>query len=133
MQKLLSIILVFSFFSYQSYHSLVYLNYYVNQNYFATVLCENKDNPEKPGCNGKCHLKKQLEQQKPEQNTHPFSESTPLNFYPELFAVLISQITKKTSDYLNNSITCPTQLKLLSAHLLDIFHPPKSFFVGSSH
>jgi hypothetical protein len=35
------------------------IGYALNYEYISTVLCENKDKPEKK-CNGKCHLKKQL-------------------------------------------------------------------------
>ena len=42
-------------------------NFYWNQAYIATVLCENKANPQL-NCAGKCQLKKQLEaEQKKEQ------------------------------------------------------------------
>lgn len=36
-----------------------FLDYLVNYHYIATELCENKSAPEL-GCNGKCHLKKEL-------------------------------------------------------------------------
>ena len=39
---------------------LPYIEYLVNYNYIANELCVNKDNPEMH-CNGKCHLKKELE------------------------------------------------------------------------
>lgn len=126
MQKLLSIILVFSFFSYQSYHSLIYLNYLANKTYYAEVLCENKDNPKKPGCNGKCHLKKQLEQQKPVEEQHPFSKSAQISFYPELIAVLLSQLKLKQNENFQDSETSRIHFSLLAPHLTDIFHPPKS-------
>lgn len=35
------------------------LDYVLNYRYISTELCENKDTPEL-GCNGKCHLKKEL-------------------------------------------------------------------------
>lgn len=36
-----------------------FLDYVLNYHYIATELCENKMKPEL-GCNGKCHLKKEL-------------------------------------------------------------------------
>ena len=36
-----------------------YLEYAINKDFIATVLCINKDKPELK-CNGKCHLTKQL-------------------------------------------------------------------------
>jgi hypothetical protein len=35
------------------------VGYFFNQGYYINVLCENKDKP-KSGCNGKCHLSKEL-------------------------------------------------------------------------
>ena len=35
------------------------LDYVLNYHYISTQLCENKNTPEM-GCNGKCHLKKEL-------------------------------------------------------------------------
>jgi len=125
MQKLLSIILVLSFFSYQSYHSLIYINYILNKNYYAEVLCENKDNPKKPHCNGKCHLKKQLEKQKPVEDQHPFSKPATISFYPELMAVLLGELkllSHQAADKKNPDF-CLKQV--LPPHINDIFHPPK--------
>lgn len=129
MKKTLSILLILSFFSYQSYHSLLYLNYYVNQSYYASVLCENKDNPKKPGCNGKCHLKKQLEQQKPvDQQQHPFSKPAQISFYPELVAVLLSQLQILNHTNFHDSLQRLIHSSILSPYLGDIFHPPKYLF-----
>ncbi|WP_264551145.1 hypothetical protein [Flavobacterium sp. N2038] len=36
-----------------------FLDYVLNYQYIATELCENKTKPQL-GCNGKCHLKKEL-------------------------------------------------------------------------
>ncbi|WP_316841899.1 hypothetical protein [Pedobacter gandavensis] len=39
----------------------VYAGFELNQQYIASVLCENKDKPEM-NCNGKCYLMKKLQQ-----------------------------------------------------------------------
>ena len=38
---------------------VILTEYLINRDFIATVLCINKDNPQKH-CDGKCHLKKQL-------------------------------------------------------------------------
>ena len=43
------------------------LEYSVNYEYISTELCENKDKPELH-CNGKCHLKKQIEKNAKEES-----------------------------------------------------------------
>lgn len=128
MEKILSILLVLSFFSYQSYHSLIYLNYFVNKAYYVNVLCENKDNPEKPGCNGKCHLKKQLEKQKPVEDQHPFNKSAQISFYPELIAVLLAQPNISSQTNFHDAQQSLIYFSLLSPHLNEIFHPTKYLF-----
>jgi len=45
---------------------LIYTDYLVNKEFIAKVLCVNKDVPQKQ-CNGKCHLKKQLDQDTKQQ------------------------------------------------------------------
>ena len=43
------------------------MDYLINKNYIATVLCENLSAPEKH-CQGKCHLKKELDKDSNRQN-----------------------------------------------------------------
>ena len=125
-QKITSLFLVLAFFSYQSYHTLVYINYYVQYDYFMKVLCENKDNADKPTCNGKCHLKKQLKQQKPPQEESPFSKTTTTTFYPEILAVLLQKIKNKELQVLQSAYNCPSSFQINQAFLRPIFHPPKN-------
>jgi hypothetical protein len=126
MQKTVSLILVLSFFSYQSYHSLIYIGYMINKTYYINVLCENKNNPKKPACNGKCHLKKQLEKKDPVEDQNPFSKSATFVSYPELIAVLLGKLylLYPQTAYQNNAKFC--KKRILSPYLTDIFHPPKS-------
>jgi hypothetical protein len=49
------------------------IDYYVNQDFFAKVLCINKDKPEM-ACNGKCILMQRLKQVSPNS-----AEQTPAN------------------------------------------------------
>ena len=58
------------------------IEYSVNYNYIATVLCENKDKPYLE-CNGKCYLEKQLK--KVNHDNHEHNSTIPqINFddYP---------------------------------------------------
>ena len=56
------------------------INYTVNKNYIATVLCENKSKPSLH-CDGKCYLKKELQKSAKEQNN---KNSTTAAFSVEL-------------------------------------------------
>ncbi len=45
------------------------LEYNLNKEYIASVLCENRNKPEL-ACNGKCYLNKQLEKSQEENHNH---------------------------------------------------------------
>jgi len=49
---------------------IILINFKINQEYIARVLCENKDKPEMK-CNGKCHLNKQLKADEQKQTQLP--------------------------------------------------------------
>lgn len=53
-------LLIGAFLVHASSRVIIYLNYLTNQEYIAKNLCENRDKPQLK-CNGKCHLKKELE------------------------------------------------------------------------
>ncbi|MEN8138122.1 MAG: hypothetical protein ABFR62_06795 [Bacteroidota bacterium] len=55
MSKLISFIILTSYFLVISFQSIPFFEYITNYEYISQELCENKDNPEM-GCNGKCYL-----------------------------------------------------------------------------
>lgn len=89
------------------------------------MLCENKEKPEKQGCNGKCHLKKQLDQQKPVEEKHPFSKSASLSFYPDLLAVFTILDKEKDCFASTDSFEIPYKHIATNKYIKDIFHPPE--------
>lgn len=46
---------------------LPYIDYFINYDYIAEVLCINKEKPQST-CNGKCYLKQQIKEQQPAKN-----------------------------------------------------------------
>ncbi|MBV8252693.1 MAG: hypothetical protein JO154_08800 [Chitinophaga sp.] len=68
-RKLITILLLLTWFCQLSGRYFVMLEFYVSQQYIAANLCENRDKP-KLHCNGKCHLRKQLsaEEKRSEEN-----------------------------------------------------------------
>lgn len=102
-----------------------YLEYWLNKDYIAKVLCVNKDKP-KSCCQGKCHLQKQLE--KATQNsTEEDNPAAPVEikknpFVTEYFQKII-MILKPTK-----SVKTILPFSLESYHFIwyqVIFHPPK--------
>ena len=105
--------------------ALVYVWYFANKTYVATVLCENKDN-KKMHCNGKCYLKKkisQAEQQSEKQDAVPVKKAV------EQVPFIVKE-SKETFIY--TSLT-PVSYSLFRQQYnftlsKDIFHPPTSVF-----
>lgn len=66
MKRLLSAVLVCAVLL-SSFSGMVsFAGYQLNKSFIAKVLCINKEVPEK-NCQGKCHLKKELEKQEDQQ------------------------------------------------------------------
>lgn len=94
--------------------------YFINQDYIAAVLCENKDEPEME-CNGKCYLKKELKKDEERKGDEKTTKVEVLLFcevkLAESDAIIDFQIEKtESSIYLSR--------RLSSGYHQDIFHPP---------
>lgn len=75
MKKAISIILVFLLCFSNLSRVWILINFKVNQDIIAKVLCINKNKPELQ-CNGKCHLANQIKQQEEKENQNTNSETT---------------------------------------------------------
>jgi hypothetical protein len=116
-------ILLASLFLLQSAEKfIIVVNYELNKASITTNFCENKAKP-MLHCNGKCHLKKQLQQQDKKENspTNSLKEKLEIQFLTEnkkqTFICHPSIILLKKSVYLfinySNSLDA-------------IFHPPRA-------
>lgn len=74
MKKAISIVLVFLLIFSNLSRIWILIDYTVNQDFIAKVLCINKNKPELQ-CNGKCHLANQIKQQEEKENQGTASES----------------------------------------------------------
>jgi len=68
MKRIIPIFFLLAFVTASLKQYYPYLDYYINKKYIVENFCVNKDKPEM-GCEGKCHLKKQLEKTNPENNS----------------------------------------------------------------
>lgn len=94
-------------------------DYQLNKSYIAENLCENKSKPQMH-CEGKCHLKKQLEKEDKRENPVP-SQNTKENevqFFSALESLNFATSLTGTSSYSNYFYSIAT------AHPGSIFHPP---------
>ncbi len=68
LNKVLSILLFIAILSQSLSKMILFSNYIINKESITLKFCENKNKP-KMKCNGKCHLKKQLQEQDKKENS----------------------------------------------------------------
>lgn len=101
---------------------MVMFEFYLNQEFVAKNLCVNRDKPQLH-CNGKCHLKKQLneEEKRDQNNPERRAENKSEVFYDASFAIAAfsPEYIILDSNYHNpNCIGRPVD------QASTIFHPP---------
>jgi hypothetical protein len=100
---------------------LPYVNYYVNYDYIAENLCENKDKPEMH-CNGKCHLEKTIKEAE--------AEETKQKNIPTIVKVInFQEIPTKSLKFEFKTVTVSNNITKIIARrylspVLDIVSPP---------
>jgi len=99
------------------------LDYIVNKEYIAKVLCINRDRPELK-CEGKCHLTKMMAEQQSEEQSEavPVQVLATFAVFPLALAPLrfAASVLDSGSEYLVNSDELPSDL-----YDGRIFHPPR--------
>lgn len=102
----------------------VVINFELNKGLIIAKFCENKAKP-KMRCNGKCHLKKQLQKEdKKEKQQNPVKDKSEIQFFSESFIVIDKRYSEKQETY-----AFSTFLSHYSSYLLSVFHPPPSITV----
>ena len=106
--------------------NIISINFYLNQNYIASTLCENRDNPQLH-CNGKCQLQKKLNQQEGKDKQIPDKRNesqiqiiSSKTFFARLFAFIAFAVKKQFYSL----VSCLHDLQSGS-----IFHPPQRIFI----
>ena len=99
------------------------LDFKINQDYIAKVLCVNKDEPQK-GCNGKCHLSKQMQQaEEKEQKQLPQSVKEKNDFVFYLCSSDMPEFINKPTKNILQFEYATTFYNFLFKE--KIFHPPR--------
>ncbi len=103
--------------------SIIYLNYFLNKDYVAANLCENKNKP-KMSCEGKCHLKKQLDKETKREATLPSSLKEKQDYLTSKNSLTYLQ---NTTEYFLDAAVHNTENNTsdYSSPELPIFLPPK--------
>ncbi len=121
MWRISYIVVALFFVANQLAHVLTYQQYLLNLEYYATVLCENKNKPAL-ACYGKCQLKEALNKQQENQKKVPGGiEHLPLECLAErqaasfvfrnVFATLVNQLGTPLLDGYNDQLDPPPQSK----------------------
>lgn len=98
-------------------------NYWMNRDYIAAVLCENKDKPELE-CEGKCHLLKEINK---ESNSPEAEVETNVLLMVEFPTENVDVPTFLYEDRIKTEPTL-IEARLRLGFLQSIFHPPKYLF-----
>ncbi|MBS7253569.1 hypothetical protein [Flavobacterium branchiicola] len=100
-----------------------FLDYVLNYQYIATELCENKTKPQL-GCNGKCHLKKELIKAYKDETPSSNDKKSETTETVVLFIVKIPVFTFETST--KSILKVNSVYQNLYSHLNtgSVFRPP---------
>ena len=123
MKRLLAIIL----FLVISFNSIVSIglvsHYFLNQDYYANVLCENKSNKSLK-CNGKCHLKKELAAIETPKNTTETPKSVSMKFESLTYLLFGENIPKIYTNQLQEITFNHVTENIISRETDSLFRPP---------
>ena len=125
MRNLLTYCLIIAVFSTQIKQLTVYIDFKINQDFIAAVLCINQDKPELE-CHGQCHLSKQLQEidhSNDSSNIPDHKKKTERNTI--LYFEQHKELSNLLADLFSLNNTCHIDI-FKSQFESDIFHPPKS-------
>lgn len=100
---------------------LIYVNFYINQDYIAENLCENKDKPVLQ-CNGKCQLAKELakeEKKEKKEDKQKFEDHSVYFFSPIEEIIELNPVFLEKREHTNAQVQSQRV-----GYLTNVFHPP---------
>jgi hypothetical protein len=107
MNKFLTIFFAFLILGISCRDMVVYSQFKFDQDFIAAVLCMNKNKPAAK-CNGKCYLKKKMEENHDEDSQIPFAgkERTVINLYvlQNSISILITSEKLVFIDYVEKAL-----------------------------
>jgi len=123
--RVTAFVLVFILFAHNINTLAIIGDFVINQDYIAKTLCVQKE--EQKGCNGKCHLRKELSENNNNSNSEaPIQESKRL-VLDAFFITAINQINTANLEFQTRkeklAISAPKTIKIY----LEIDTPPPNF------
>ena len=123
--KITAFILVFILFAHNINTLAIIGDFVVNQEFIAKTLCIQKSNQQ--GCNGKCHLTKELKKNNPESNTTLPTQQTK-RFSLDAFCFYKINVSEdKVVFYSVSQIILNSDLQHIISTYFDIETPPPVF------
>lgn len=118
-------ILLFTYLSFLVRPIVPFIDYNINYEYIAKVLCINKDVPES-NCNGKCQLAKELKKTLPTDldDKAPGVPVVDTDKFP-VFRLSTHLHQLYFFNFLQKEIITKPQMALSEGYLSTIFHPPE--------
>lgn len=107
---------------------LPYVEYAVFKNYIAKNLCVNRDKP-KSCCQGKCHLKKQIEKSAEASDTEEKNSARKI-LSQEVQAFLISPVSIPKTTEINLPYWANIEIIHTTQVVSSIFVPPQIFVIS---
>lgn len=120
MKRVITYLFLGAFLLHSTSQIVVYFNFWLNQEYISKNLCENKDKPVMQ-CNGKCHLKKELEKEENRKQDNK-QQIEILLFTPSETSLEVEPVNSIFIEKQKNN-AFETQQKT-NGYSVSIFHPP---------
>lgn len=124
MKRVFSLLMIIAILLPVSNEIGVFVDFKINQNFIAKVLCINRDNP-KLMCNGKCFLAaklKKIEEQEKKQTPITKKEIQERTLYCSAIPIYILRLSEV---YLHKQKVTYRDEFYFSSFLSDIYRPPK--------
>jgi hypothetical protein len=118
-KHLIAILIIFSLALQSFKYYTVLAEFYLNRDYIAKNLCENRNKPQLH-CNGKCHLKKQLKKEEQQQQSNNRTNTNETNTL--LFCNEVSEYAAADFTLIKNYTFYSKEL--LSSYQPSLFRPP---------
>ena len=125
LKRLLSIVLLLSFLAPSLIKVVIFIDFKLNQDYIARVLCINKEKP-LIMCNGKCYLSRQLGKVKEKEEKNALisaEEKTAETLY-------IQEIKNPFPGIICETLSESPFIEVLdlyaSSYIREVFHPPRT-------
>jgi hypothetical protein len=118
--KITALALLIAFMAQTFDKAVIYIDFNINRDYIAKVLCINKEKPQST-CKGTCQLKKKIEEETKKDQSNPDRKSenkieivSPINLSTASAVSLLFVCTIYKSGNIGEPIDIPA----------DFFHPP---------